>query len=127
MGVSTIDGTLEEAVLRRAVGKVRIYDRLKFRLADGSEKSIAKSIVDGDTPRRAGPATVTESATSRSPPLEWNASTAECVPSGSEPRDGVTTTEVVAPGAVVPEAGAKSAHAGPLQDQVSGAPPALVT
>lgn len=48
MGVSTIDGTLEEAVLRRAVGKVRIYDRLKFRLADGSEKSIAKSIVDGD-------------------------------------------------------------------------------
>jgi hypothetical protein len=47
MGVSTIDGTLEEAVLRRAVGNIRIYDRLKFRLADGGEKSVAKSIVDG--------------------------------------------------------------------------------
>jgi hypothetical protein len=46
MAVSTIDGRIEEAVLKRAVKNLRIYERIKFRLPDGSEKSIAKAQVD---------------------------------------------------------------------------------
>jgi hypothetical protein len=48
MAVSTIDGTLESAVLKRVRGKVRVYERLTFKLADGSAKSIAKAIVHQD-------------------------------------------------------------------------------
>lgn len=46
MGVSTIDGTLEEAVLKRVRRNIRIYERLTFRLRDGSSKSVAKAVVD---------------------------------------------------------------------------------
>ena len=46
MGVSTIDGTLEEAVLKRVRRNLRVYERLTFRLADGTTRSIAKPIVD---------------------------------------------------------------------------------
>lgn len=48
MGVSTIDGTLEEAHLKTARRNMRVYRQLKFRLADGSEKSVAKAIVDAE-------------------------------------------------------------------------------
>lgn len=48
MGVSTIDGTLVEAHLKTARRNIRVYNQLKFRLADGSEKSVAKSIVDAE-------------------------------------------------------------------------------
>lgn len=46
MGVSTIDGTLEEAVLKRVRRNMRVYERLTFRLRDGTSKSVAKAIVD---------------------------------------------------------------------------------
>ena len=46
MGVSTIDGTIEAVVLKRARRNVRIYERVTFRLADGSSKSIAKAVVE---------------------------------------------------------------------------------
>ena len=46
MGVSTIDGTLEEAVLKRVRRNIRVYERLTFRLRDGSSKSVAKAVVD---------------------------------------------------------------------------------
>lgn len=46
MGVSSIDGTLEEAHLKRARRNLRIYDQLKFRLADGGTKTVAKAVVD---------------------------------------------------------------------------------
>lgn len=48
MAVSTIDGTLAEAKLKTARRNLRIYEYLKFRLADGSEKTVAKSIVDAE-------------------------------------------------------------------------------
>lgn len=47
MGVSTIDGTLEEAVLKRVRRNLRVYERLTFRLRDGTTKSVAKAVVDG--------------------------------------------------------------------------------
>jgi hypothetical protein len=48
MGISTIDGTLEEAHLKTARRNLRIYKELKFRLADGSEQIVAKSVVDAE-------------------------------------------------------------------------------
>jgi hypothetical protein len=57
MGVSTIDGTLEEAVLKRVRRNLRVYERLTFRLADGSTRSIAKSIVDAPVAERLLPGT----------------------------------------------------------------------
>ena len=48
MAVSVIDGTLEEASLKTARMNLRIYNHLKFRLADGSEKTVAKSVVDAE-------------------------------------------------------------------------------
>ena len=48
MGVSIIDGTIEERVLKRVRSNLRIFERISFRLADGSTKSIAKAIVDAE-------------------------------------------------------------------------------
>jgi hypothetical protein len=48
MAVSIIDGTLVEASLKTARMNLRIYNHLKFRLADGSEKTVAKSVVDAE-------------------------------------------------------------------------------
>lgn len=48
MATSTIDGTVEEAVLRRRRLKASFYDRVKFRLADGSTKTWAKAHVGND-------------------------------------------------------------------------------
>ena len=57
MGVSTIDGTLEEAVLKRVRRNLRIYERLTFRLADGTTRSVAKAIVDAPVAERLVPGT----------------------------------------------------------------------
>jgi hypothetical protein len=45
MATSTIDGTIEEAVLRRRRAKVGVYDRILFRLDDGSTKTWTKAVV----------------------------------------------------------------------------------
>jgi hypothetical protein len=57
MGVSTIDGTLEEAVLKKVRRNLRVYDRLTFRLADGDTRSVAKAIVDAPVAERLLPGT----------------------------------------------------------------------
>jgi hypothetical protein len=51
MAVSKIDGTIEEVVIRRRRSQVSFYDRVKFRLDDGSTKTwtrahIANSVGD---------------------------------------------------------------------------------
>lgn len=46
MAVSFIDGTLEQAELKRAPLNLRIYKQLTFRLRDGRERTILKAIVD---------------------------------------------------------------------------------
>jgi len=45
MATSTIDGTVEEAVLRRRRGAGSFYDSIKFRLDDGSTKTWTKAHV----------------------------------------------------------------------------------
>jgi hypothetical protein len=57
MGVSTIDGTLEEAVLKRVRRNLRVYERLTFRLNDGTSKSIARAVVDKPVAERLVPGT----------------------------------------------------------------------
>lgn len=57
MGVSTIDGTLEEAVLKRVRRNIRIFERLTFRLRDGTTKSVAKAVVDAPVADRLVPGT----------------------------------------------------------------------
>ena len=51
MGVSILDGTIEEAELKRSVRNIRIFHHIRFRLADGSTKSVAKPIVHADVAR----------------------------------------------------------------------------
>jgi hypothetical protein len=48
MGVSFIDGTLEEVHLKTARRNLRIYKALKFRLADGRERTEVKAVVDAE-------------------------------------------------------------------------------
>jgi hypothetical protein len=45
MAQSTIDGTVEEAVLRRRRSQGSFYERIKFRLDDGSTKTWTKAHV----------------------------------------------------------------------------------
>lgn len=45
MGVSVIDGTIEEVVLRRRRKLGSVYDRVVFRLDDGSAKTWGKSVI----------------------------------------------------------------------------------
>ena len=46
MGVSIVDGTIEEAVLKKARSNLRIYQYIKFRLPGGETMTVAKPIVD---------------------------------------------------------------------------------
>jgi hypothetical protein len=46
MGVSILDGTIEEAVLKRSIRNIRVFHHVRFRLRDGGTKSIAKPVVD---------------------------------------------------------------------------------
>ena len=48
MATSTIDGTVEEAVLKRRRPKVSVYERIKFRLDDGSTRTWTKAIVGNE-------------------------------------------------------------------------------
>lgn len=57
MGVSTIDGTLEEAVLKRVRRNLRVYERLTFRLNDGTTKSVGKAIVEAPVAEKLLPGT----------------------------------------------------------------------
>jgi hypothetical protein len=45
MATSTIDGTVEEAVLRRRRNQLSVYESIKFRLDDGSTKTWTKAQV----------------------------------------------------------------------------------
>ncbi len=45
MAISTIDGTVEEVVIRRRRSQGSFYDRIKFRLDDGSTKTWTKAHV----------------------------------------------------------------------------------
>lgn len=55
MGVSTLDGTIEEAVLKRSIRNLRIFHHVRFRLRDGTTKSVAKPIVDARVAHRLQP------------------------------------------------------------------------
>src|SRR5689334_6271120 len=57
MATSTIDGTVEEAVLKRRRPKVRVYERIKFRLDDGSTKTWTKAIAGNDVANLLAPGT----------------------------------------------------------------------
>ncbi|HEV2747537.1 MAG TPA: hypothetical protein VGW34_09605 [Allosphingosinicella sp.] len=45
MGIEVIDGTVAEATPQRVTGKLAIYKTIAFRLADGSERRLAKMVV----------------------------------------------------------------------------------
>jgi hypothetical protein len=46
MAVSTIDGTIEEAVIKSSRMNIRIYRQIRFRLRDGTETIVTKPIAD---------------------------------------------------------------------------------
>ena len=46
MGVSILDGRIEEAVLKRSVRNLRVFHHVRFRLRDGETKTVAKPLVD---------------------------------------------------------------------------------
>ena len=48
MATSTVDGTVEEAVMKRRRAKHSFYERVKFRLDDGSTKTWTKAHVLND-------------------------------------------------------------------------------
>jgi hypothetical protein len=45
MGVSIVDGTIEEAVLARSVRNIRIYRPIRFRRRDGGSQTLRKAVV----------------------------------------------------------------------------------
>lgn len=57
MATSTIDGTVEELVLKRRRGQVSLYERVKFRLDDGSTKTWAKAHVANEVADLLAPGT----------------------------------------------------------------------
>jgi hypothetical protein len=57
MATSTIDGTVEEAVLKRRRPKASVYERIKFRLDDGSTRTWAKAIVGNEVANLLAPGT----------------------------------------------------------------------
>jgi hypothetical protein len=48
MAVSIIDGTVEEAVLKRRRAQASVYERVTFRLGDGTTKTWAKAVILND-------------------------------------------------------------------------------
>ena len=55
MAVSTIDGILKAAELKKVRQNVRVYSRLVFTLADGSEKTVEKAIVQTNVAEKLEP------------------------------------------------------------------------
>jgi hypothetical protein len=45
MATSTIDGTIEEVVIKRRRSQGSVYERIKFRLDDGSTSNVANALV----------------------------------------------------------------------------------
>lgn len=48
MATSTVDGTVAEAVLKRARGGIAVFDTIRFQLDDGSSRTIKKAVVTQD-------------------------------------------------------------------------------
>lgn len=57
MGVSILDGTIEEAALKRSVRNLRVFHHVRFRLRDGGTKSVAKPVVDASVAHLLQPGT----------------------------------------------------------------------
>ena len=57
MGTSTIDGTIESAVLKRARRNVRQYESIVFKLNDGSTKTWTRAVVEAKVAERLLPGT----------------------------------------------------------------------
>lgn len=57
MATSTIDGTVEEAVLKRRRPKASVYERIKFRLDDGTTRTWTKAIVGNEVADLLAPGT----------------------------------------------------------------------
>ncbi|HTU09491.1 MAG TPA: hypothetical protein VMG08_01230 [Allosphingosinicella sp.] len=57
MATSTIDGTVEEAVIKRRRSQGSFYERIKFRLDDGSTRTWAKAHVMNDVSDLLAPGT----------------------------------------------------------------------
>lgn len=57
MGVSIVDGTIEEAVLKKARSNLRIYQYIKFRQLDGETMTITKPIADASVAELLTPGT----------------------------------------------------------------------
>ena len=57
MGTSTIDGVVEAVWLKKRRSKLAVYDKIPFRLADGSERTVGKSIVGAKVADRLVPGT----------------------------------------------------------------------
>jgi hypothetical protein len=51
MTVSTVDGTIVEAVLKRSRRNLRIYERVVFRLPGGTTRTWLKAVVDQEVAR----------------------------------------------------------------------------
>lgn len=48
MGTSIIDGTVEEATYKKGSRNVQVWGPLKFRLRDGSQKTLDKAVIHAD-------------------------------------------------------------------------------
>ena len=57
MATSTIDGTVEEAVLKRRRPRASFYERITFRLDDGSTRTWAKAHVGNEVAALLSPGT----------------------------------------------------------------------
>jgi hypothetical protein len=57
MAVSTIDGTLEEAVVKRSFARVISYEKLRFRLAGGGEQVLTRIVAEKGLAERLQPGT----------------------------------------------------------------------
>lgn len=57
MAVSTIDGTLEEAVVKRSYARAIAYERLRFRLAGGGEQVMTRIVAEKALAERLQPGT----------------------------------------------------------------------
>ena len=57
MAVWTIDGTLEEAVVKRSFARVISYEKLRFRLAGGGEQVLTKIVAEKGLAERLQPGT----------------------------------------------------------------------
>lgn len=55
MSVSTVDGSVEAAELKRSRGGLSIFSNIRFRLADGTTKTITKAVAKDSVAERLKP------------------------------------------------------------------------